>query len=772
MSNNISKKRERRLGKGVSSIDTTVSTASSSKLETKSATPKSVSENLDIGILSNQEDAEFNKVFTWVDHDASTRGRGDGRRRRRHGRKNGSGHRHKQNQNLGRHKDKLLAKLHHGSKVTHTNNDNKLIDTGIMQMDIARVNNPKTCDLGYVNCTNGYNVEESGETCAEACRNGEDCCDGDACTGFTGLICKDGYSCKGEASCFYANIEVVVNGCNGYEACVFAGNGGGSIGAVRNSCIGPAACAFAARDGGNIDGIEDSCNGDEGPCGFAAAGFAEDDQVVFGGGTIGMIKSSCNEGDYVCFSLAYANGTVGDVVNSCEGKEACSLAASFGGSIEGIEDSCQDGEYSCSYAAAGFADDDGTYDPNDGGSIGMIESSCIGENACYKLAYYDGSIGNITSSCKDNNACYFAAYVEGSIGGIDGSCNDVSACEYAAAGSCDEFECDAGGSIGMLKSSCIEGERVCGNLAGFSGTIGDVVDSCDGFFSCYGAASYSGSISGLNMSCIYGDGPDDQEGNACYYMASSYGIIGLVKDSCMSYYSCGFAASCYAKENYNCKAGRIGNITNSCDEEKSCYKMADEGGYVSNVFMSCVGESSCERAAFNGSISEGIVNSCRAERACEGLGEDSDIESQVNSCCNTEGECEGYDEASLPSECSMVTTQSPSKAPSSSPSKIPSSSPSMSPLSPTPSPTSPPSAAPTSAAPTVSLNPTQVMLSKSAKSKGRKSKKSKKGKSTKALSMNLTTSDEDDSKIRRKRIRKHAPGASGKLPSLIRSDEQ
>ena len=80
MSNTISKKRERRLGKGASSIGTTVSIASSNKLETRSTTPKSVSDNLDVGILSKQGDNEYDEVFTWIDHDAPTRGRG-GRRR-------------------------------------------------------------------------------------------------------------------------------------------------------------------------------------------------------------------------------------------------------------------------------------------------------------------------------------------------------------------------------------------------------------------------------------------------------------------------------------------------------------------------------------------------------------------------------------------------------------------------------------------------------------------------------------------------------------------
>jgi len=692
---NISKKRERRLGKGVSSIDNTVDTASSNKLETKSTTSKSsVSDNLDVGILStNQEDTEFDEVFTWVDHEiAPTRGRGG----RRHGRR-GGGHRQKQKQNLSRHKDKLLAKLY-GSKISHTNNDINIIDTGIMQMDIARVNNPKTCDLvnqGYVNCTDGS--VDSGETCAEAC-DGE-CCDGeDACTGFTGLICKDGYSCKGEASCYSGSIGFVVYGCNGFEACLYAGYYDGSIGAVRNSCVGPGACLYAAYRGGKVEGIEDSCNGFD-ACGFAASGcitYYEGDcsgDSDFEGGSIGMIKSSCIEGLATCVGLAYANGTVGDIVDSCEGNQACASAASYGGNIEGIEDSCLDGEFSCVFAAAGFADYDGTYDPNDGGSIGMIESSCIGEESCYGLAYYDG-------------------------------------------------------------------------------TVGDVRDSCDGFRSCNYAASYGGSIESITDSSCSGS-------EACNFTASNGGRIeSITNSSCTGSGSCSYAASCDAYENDNCKAGRIGNISSSCEEEKSCYQMADEGGYVRNVLSSCLGISACERAAFKGSISDGIEDACLAEEACKSLGEDSTIDGAISDCCEQPGGCESL--TYLPLCCVNATEQNRALqscrvAPTLPPSKAPSSSPSMSPLSPTPSPTNSPSSAPTSAAPTVSLEPTQVTSSKSAKSKGRKSKQSKKSKtskSAKALSMNLTTLDEDGSKILRKRIRKHAPGASGKLSSLMGGDEQ
>ena len=674
MSNAISKKRERRLGKRVSSIDTTIGNTNSNKLETKSTTSKSsVTDNLDVGILSNQKDTEFDEVFTWVDHDAApTRGRGG--RRGRHGRK-GGGHRNKRNQTLGRHKDKLLAKLHHGSKANNIN----AFDIGILTANMATSECLDKDD--FIECEGGFVKDSDNSVSCESACDGK-CCvgvyeyDGEtyqACDGFTGKVCKDSISCVGIYSCYYATVDSVANGCYG---------------------------------------------------------------------------------DFACDQVAAFGGSIGNITSSCHGRSACSLAASYGGSIEGIKESCLDGEDSCANAAAGYINDDFE---SDGGSIGMIESSCIGDSSCYKLAYYDGNVGDVSMSCEGENACGYAAMRGGIIGGIEESCLDDSSCLYTAAGYCYynyttyAYECESledsnvGGNIGMLKSSCVEGESVCDNLAGNSGTIGDVVESCDGFFSCSGAASYGGRIESITNS------------------------------SCSGSNACSYAASCDAYENDNCKAGRIENISKSCDREKSCYKMAYEGGYVSNVLSSCLGMSSCERAAFNGSISEGIENACLAEEACRSLGENSTIDGAISGCCLQPGGCKGL--TYLPLCCVNATDQNRAlqSCPGEStlpPSKAPSSSPSMSPLPPTPSPTNSPSVAPASAAPTLSLNPTQVMLSKSAKSKGRKSKQSKKSKSAKALSMNLTTSDEDDSKIRRKRIRKHAPGASGKLPSLSQSDEQ
>ena len=65
-----------------------------------------------------------------------------------------------------------------------------------------------------------------------------------ACEGFTGVICKDNVICVGAHSCYKANVELIARGCNGPQACSYAGYQG-SIGLIEDSCIGRYACAYA-----------------------------------------------------------------------------------------------------------------------------------------------------------------------------------------------------------------------------------------------------------------------------------------------------------------------------------------------------------------------------------------------------------------------------------------------------------------------------------------------------------------------------------------------
>lgn len=246
------------------------------------------------------------------------------------------------------------------------------------------------CDE-FVVCEGGY--VENGDTCAFACDG--DCCYGsDACTSFTGQVCKDGNSCSGEKACYYAEIASVVNGCQGDEACKMAGYYGGSLGSVHNSCFFNYACEKAGSYGGQISEIKDSCVGERS-----------------------------------CYKMAYYNGVIESVENSCtEGSSSCAFAASGwygyegyfydnyydspdveGGRIERIVNSCG-AAYSCMWAASA------------GGAIEQIQDSCQGIDSCYDIAYRNGGIGLVKSSCSDFLSCLGLARFYGSVGDILYSC--------------------------------------------------------------------------------------------------------------------------------------------------------------------------------------------------------------------------------------------------------------------------------------------------------------------------------------------------------------
>ena len=141
------------------------------------------------------------------------------------------------------------------------------------------------------------------------------------------------------------------------------------------------------------------------------------------------------------------------------------------------------------------------------------------------------------------------------------------------------------------------------------------MDSCLGRKSCYNAAYAGGSISGG------------------------------IKGSCTGNYACYYAAAC---DYYDRNCGSyINEINSSCNEEKSCYYMAYDGGGVA-----------------------GVTNSCNAEEAClrAGYGKNNIISSGINDCCNTESECVDITEETLPEDCGATnTTSSPTKSPTVSP---------------------------------------------------------------------------------------------------------
>jgi len=334
-------------------------------------------------------------------------------------------------------------------------------------------------------------------SCAVACEG--ECCSGEkACDSFTGRVCKDSVSCQGNYSCAYAYIDYIHQGCDEYKSCYGAGSGyeGYPIEKVQNGCRGESAC-YAAGFEGNINEIVNGCEG-FGACAYAAAGYTDYYGYYTYRGSIGTIRDSCS-GNSTCYKAGFG-GNIGEIVNGCEGFKACAYAAGYGsigtisdsckdrdacyqagydGNINEIENSCQ-GDYGCFFAGYG-------------GSIGTIRDSCKGgAGACDRLADYGGTVGDVVEgSCLGEFACYRVAYgYYASIGNIADSCVGGSACAYAGRyGEVDEFT-----------SSC-EGDEACFNLA-YQGLVGGVRSACNADVACKNAGSYSMDIpSGIDSCC-------------------------------------------------------------------------------------------------------------------------------------------------------------------------------------------------------------------------------------------------------------------------------
>ena len=117
---------------------------------------------------------------------------------------------------------------------------------------------------GSIKCVNGY-VDGSKITCAEAC--GNECCKGwHACEDFTGTVCKDGVSCVGKRACEYATVGEVIDGCNGYWACAYAGKYIGGMGVIHGACKNNWACYAASKGADSSFDIENCCSTDVGEC--------------------------------------------------------------------------------------------------------------------------------------------------------------------------------------------------------------------------------------------------------------------------------------------------------------------------------------------------------------------------------------------------------------------------------------------------------------------------------------------------------------------------
>ncbi len=142
------------------------------------------------------------------------------------------------------------------------------------------------------------------KSCQTEC-NGKCCSGTDACTGFTGKICKDG-SCNLDKACYFASIPLVVNSCKGEYSCYYADR----VGNIVNSCNGNSSCYHFGwySPGNETRHIRDSCNG-----------FEACDSVAYYG-SIGNITSSCNATHacrYAGSPLPPGTGLISSILKSC-----------------------------------------------------------------------------------------------------------------------------------------------------------------------------------------------------------------------------------------------------------------------------------------------------------------------------------------------------------------------------------------------------------------------------------------------------------------------
>ena len=169
------------------------------------------------------------------------------------------------------------------------------------------------CFNGEVDCVEGY-VRDTEEPCTIAC--GGSCCEGtDACTDFTGVVCKDG-SCGGDEACRSASIPKVIDSCKGDSSCELAGSNGGKVGSMLTSCQGSDACRGMGSFQGETDYIRNSCMKEK-SCEFVGQS-----------GSIGIIDNSCRaEGACKWAGNGDAHAITTDLKDCCNDNNECFEAA-------------------------------------------------------------------------------------------------------------------------------------------------------------------------------------------------------------------------------------------------------------------------------------------------------------------------------------------------------------------------------------------------------------------------------------------------------------
>ena len=345
-----------------------------------------------------------------------------------------------------------------------------------------------TCDAGFVTCCRGFEGEcdadgnpTSDTTCMDVCSNGAggyDCCRNDsgtgdvnACTGFTGKVCRDGSCSLGDKACNLANVGEIINGCQGKMSC-------SRVGWIRYTSDNP-------NEANPVPRIHNSCRSSDHAC----ASMATDQSHGAGytakpGNEVGNIINSCNGnsdpdatdhldpsyGTFQCALMGERWGTVGDVVNSCTGNQACAMVSREGteaypSTVGNILGSCH-GYLPCSNLV------------RNGAVVGDIVDSCNSSNACQQLYYkngfkdHPGTMGDIVRSGIGNHAMISLGFDGGIIGDMYDSCNGSFACQHLGRWQPNGFDSSVGNVIGSCNA-----DYACDQLAN-GGHFGDVLGSC------------------------------------------------------------------------------------------------------------------------------------------------------------------------------------------------------------------------------------------------------------------------------------------------------
>ena len=241
----------------------------------------------------------------------------------------------------------------------------------------------------------------------------------------------------------------------------------------------------------------------------------------------------------------------------------------------------------------------GSYLSSSSSAVRFLASTCPSGNF---VDCDNGKVrGNSTATCsaKCGTKCCVGSYACDYFTGKvckDGSCSGENACKHANI------------ALGVVTKSCT-GKKACYST-GYNGTVGSIVDSCSGEYSCASIAEYEGMVRNISNSC---------NGTKACYAAGYIGTVGSISSSCKGENACD-------KAGYK---GKVGNISNSCkgsisnpySETDACYSVGSDGGKVGNVANSCLGFYACDTAGAgtNGGIA-GILNSCMNNTACYAAG--------------------------------------------------------------------------------------------------------------------------------------------------------